>query len=175
MSYNFCSSYLGDFRDGKWVVAQLLLFGILQICKAFFSIRLVSVYIVHPYSRIDTTTAWKKMGFILSERFDFHIINNLSIAVLIFASCSLLSFSVDEKKWIWIIYIYMYIYIYKSTIYQHSRLPEKTPPGTRDKNISNHRPGKKKIYHRIKRKKRPTPSHQLKKIKRYAVSWSKEE
>ena len=40
----------------------------------------------------------------------------------------------------------MYIYIYKSNIYQYSRLPEKkkkTPLGTRDKNISNHRPGKR--------------------------------
>ena len=44
------------------------------------------------------------------------------------------------------IYIYIYIYIYESTIYQHSQLPEKQekkPPGTRDKNISNHRPGEK--------------------------------
>ena len=40
---------------------------------------------------------------------------------------------------------------------------KKIPPGTRDKNISNHLPGEKEKYHRTKRKKRPTPSHHLKK------------
>ena len=45
-----------------------------------------------------------------------------------------------------ILMIYIYIYIYIYTIYQHSRLPEKKKkktPGTRDENISNHRPGGK--------------------------------
>ena len=65
--------------------------------------------------------------------------------------------------------------MYISNIYQHSRLPEKrkkNPPGTRDKDISNHRPGGKRKN--LGQKERPTPSHQLKKIKIYAVSWSKE-
>ena len=55
------------------------------------------------------------------------------------------------------IYIYIYIYIYILTYY----LPAftvtrgKNPPGTRDKNISNHRPGeKKKKYHRTKKKRK---------------------
>ena len=30
----------------------------------FFSSRLVSVQVVHPYSSIDTTAAWKKLRFI---------------------------------------------------------------------------------------------------------------
>ena len=34
--------------------------------SSFFSIRLVSVYVVHPYSSIDTTTAWKKLHLISS-------------------------------------------------------------------------------------------------------------
>ena len=33
-----------------------------------FSIRLVSIHIVHPYSSIDTTAARKKLRFILSVR-----------------------------------------------------------------------------------------------------------
>ena len=41
----------------------------------FFSNRLVSVQVVHPYSSIDTTAAWKKLRFILSVRFDFHMID----------------------------------------------------------------------------------------------------
>ena len=46
----------------------------------FFFNGLVSVQVVYPYSSIDTTTAWKKLLFILSVRFDFHMIESLSIA-----------------------------------------------------------------------------------------------
>ena len=44
------------------------------------------VQIVHPYSSIDTTAAWKKLRFILSVRSDFHMIDSLSIAVHAFVS-----------------------------------------------------------------------------------------
>ena len=64
--------------------------------KKFFSNRLVSVQVVHPYSSIDTTAAWKKLRFILSVRFDFHMIESLSIAVHAFVSRVSMSFSVDE-------------------------------------------------------------------------------
>ena len=40
------------------------------------------------------TAAWKK--FVLSDRIDFQMINNLLIAVHAFASRLLMSFSVDE-------------------------------------------------------------------------------
>ena len=42
---------------------------------------------VHLYSSIDTTAAWKKMHFISSDRSAFLITVNLSIAVHTFASC----------------------------------------------------------------------------------------
>ena len=64
---------------------------LVQFLSSFFSIRLVSVHVVHPYSRIDTNTAWKKLRFIFSDKFDFHIIDNL-------ASRILMSFSVDETN-----------------------------------------------------------------------------
>ena len=44
------------------------------------------VVVVHPYSSIDTTAAWKKLHFILSVRSDFHMIDSLSIAVHAFVS-----------------------------------------------------------------------------------------
>ena len=51
---------------------------------------------MHPNSSIYTTAAWKKLRFILSVRSDFHMIDNLSIAVHIFVSRVSMSFSVDE-------------------------------------------------------------------------------
>ena len=71
------------------MAVQLLLFSL-------FSIVLVSVHVVDPYSRIDLTTAWKKLGFISLDKSDFHMIDNLLIAVHAFASHILMSFSVDE-------------------------------------------------------------------------------
>ena len=49
--------------------------------SSFFSSRFVSVHVVHPYSSIDVTAAWKKLRFILSVRSDFHIVDSLLIAV----------------------------------------------------------------------------------------------
>ena len=51
---------------------------------------------MHPYSIIDTTAALKKLRFILSVRFGFHMIESLSIAVHAFVSRVSMSFSVDE-------------------------------------------------------------------------------
>ena len=42
------------------------------------------------------TAVWKKLCFILSVRFDFYMIDGLSIAVHVFVSRVLMSFSVDE-------------------------------------------------------------------------------
>ena len=52
-------------------------------------------HVVHPYSSIDTTAAWKKLRFILSVRSDFHMTDSLSIAVHAFVSRVPMSFSVD--------------------------------------------------------------------------------
>ena len=61
-----------------------------------FSIHLVSVSVVHPYSSIDTTTAWKKLRFILLVRSVFHMTDSQSIAVHAFACRVLMSVLVDE-------------------------------------------------------------------------------
>ena len=54
--------------------------------------RNVSVHVVNPYSSNDTTTAWKKLRFILSVRPDFHMTASLSIAVHAFATIVLMFF-----------------------------------------------------------------------------------
>ena len=63
---------------------------------AFFSMHFVSISVVHAYSSINTDTAWKKSYFDLSERSDFHMLDNSSIAVHTFAIRMLTSLSVDE-------------------------------------------------------------------------------
>ena len=61
-----CLPYLNSFRHGKLVAIQLLLrwdlFNIfrsvlVQFLSSFFSRGFDSVYVVHPFSSIDTTTA----------------------------------------------------------------------------------------------------------------------
>ena len=74
---------------GGWPYSCCFVGCCLYIC-------LVSIHIVHPYSSIDTTAAWKKLRFILFVRSDFHMSDSLSIAVHAFASHVLMSFSVDE-------------------------------------------------------------------------------
>ena len=69
---------------------------LVQFLSSFFPICLVSIHVVHLYSRIVMTTAWKNLHFILSNMFDFHMVNNLLIAVHAFASRMLMSFSVDK-------------------------------------------------------------------------------
>ena len=45
---------------------------------------------------MDATTAWNKSCFILPDRSDFHMIDNLPIAFHVFARHMLPSLSVDE-------------------------------------------------------------------------------
>ena len=45
--------------------------------RAFFSIRLVSVQVIHRYISIYTTAAWKKTRFVLLDRSDFHMTDSL--------------------------------------------------------------------------------------------------
>ena len=67
-----------------------------QLPSSFFSLRLVSVHVVHPYSSMHTTSACKKLHFILSDMSDFYMSDNLSRAVHAFAGPVLMLFSVDD-------------------------------------------------------------------------------
>ena len=66
------------------------------VAVKLFSCHLVSVHVVHPYSSIDMIAAWKKLHFILLVRSDFHMTDNLLIAVDAFVSRMSMSVSVDE-------------------------------------------------------------------------------
>ncbi len=79
------------------MVIQLLLCGVLPPGLILFvSICLVSIHVVHPYSSINITAAWKKLHFILSARSDFHMTDSRLIALHAFATRVLMSVSVDE-------------------------------------------------------------------------------
>ena len=64
--------------------------------SSFFSMCFVRIQVVHPYSRTNTETVWKKSCLIFSERSDLHRINNLSIEVCVFTRHMLTLLSVDE-------------------------------------------------------------------------------
>ena len=57
---------------------SILLATFLCNCRLASS-RFVNVQVVHTYSSIDTTAAWKKLRFILSVRSDFYMIDRLNL------------------------------------------------------------------------------------------------
>ena len=89
--YSWC--FVGCCLQDLFNIARSILF---YLSSSFFSSRLVSVQVVHPYSSIDTTAACKKLRFVLSVRSYFHMIDSLSIAVHDFFSRVSMSFLVDE-------------------------------------------------------------------------------
>ena len=80
------------FQDSFNIVRSILVL----LLSSFFSIALLSVHVVHPHSSIETTAAWKKLPFIFSVRSDFQMTDSILIAVHAFASCVMMSVSVDE-------------------------------------------------------------------------------
>ena len=88
--YSWC--LVGCCRQDLFKIARSIL---VKLPSSFFSRRFVRVRVVHPYSSIDVTAAWKKLRFILSVRSDFHIIDSLLIAVHAFVNLVSMSFSVN--------------------------------------------------------------------------------
>ena len=68
----------------------------MQFLSSFFSVSFASVFVVHPYSCIGTTAAWKKSSFILTDTPGFYMIDSLSIPVHVFAWLILTPLLVDE-------------------------------------------------------------------------------
>ena len=88
--YSCC--FVGYCLEDVFNTARCIL---VQLAASFFSIRLVSVHVVYLYSSIDTTAAWKKNAFYLSDRSYFHMTDSLSIAVHTFANRVLVIF----RRW----------------------------------------------------------------------------
>ena len=84
---------------GKWpysscfvgcCLQDLLKIGhsILVWSSFFFSMRFVSVDVVHQQGSIDSVTAWKEFHSVMLKRLDFHWTDNVSIAFHVFATFS---------------------------------------------------------------------------------------
>ena len=101
------SSLIVFLMDGRWPYRCCLVVCCLQelfniarniivlLPSSFFSTRFVSVHLVHPYSSINPTVAWKKLRFISSVISDFHMTDRLLIAVHAFVSRVSMSVLVD--------------------------------------------------------------------------------
>ena len=75
-----CLFYFNNLWDRWHVAIQLLFYGVLHpefvqvsiqhfcVIHTFFFMCFVCVHVVHPYSSMDTATAWKNSRFILSDR-----------------------------------------------------------------------------------------------------------
>ena len=95
---------LGEFVDGcttavLWLCYFSNLFKTVRsipvsFLSSFFSMRFINVYLVHPYSCIDTATPWKTYVLICRKKSDFHMIDSLPIKS--FLSYSLQRFGRNE-------------------------------------------------------------------------------
>ena len=56
--YSFC--FVGCCLQDSFIIARSIL---VQLLSSFFSIRLVSVYVIHPYSSIDNDRCSEKIAF----------------------------------------------------------------------------------------------------------------
>ena len=95
VSHTSCSFYLDGFfgMGGKWPYSCCFMGWCFQdlfktacsilvwFLSSFFSICPLSVHVVHPYRDNNTAQLGKDPCFILSDRSDFHIIDNLLLAV----------------------------------------------------------------------------------------------
>ena len=89
---NSCGFVMCCFQ-GLFEIARSIL---VYFSLSFFSMHFISADVVHPHSSMNTGTAWKKSCFILTDRLNFHMINNLSVVVHTFRRDILSSISVDE-------------------------------------------------------------------------------
>ena len=93
-SWLYSSCFVGCCLQDEFNIVHSIL---VWLPSSFFSIRFVSVHVVHSYSSINTNAAWKKLRFILSVRSEFHMTDSLSITVHAFACPVSMSVSVDDS------------------------------------------------------------------------------
>ena len=108
--YSWC--LVGCCRPDLFKIVRSIL---VQLPSSFFSSRFVRVHVVHPYSSIDATAAWKKLRFILLVSSDLHIIDSLLIAVHAFVNLvSIHNHIVSSNYSYSIIIICLYCYLVSS-------------------------------------------------------------
>ena len=83
---SFCFQYLFQTAHGILVQFPFIL----------FSKHFIKVQVVQPYNSTDTAIAWKNSRFISSDWSDFHMVDNLSMAVHAFPKLMLTLLLVDK-------------------------------------------------------------------------------
>ena len=81
---------------GKWLYKTACSILLLNYTCSFFSRHFVRVRVVQRYRSTDMSVAWKNLRFILSDISNFHIVDNVSIAVHGLPMFMSTSISVDE-------------------------------------------------------------------------------
>ena len=101
-AYQVCLTWIVFVMAIQLLLCGMLPLGLVQYCSqhsCVIAIKLLlhtfSVHVVHPYSSMDPTTAWKKLCFILLVRSGFHMTDSQLIAVYAFPSHMLMSVLVD--------------------------------------------------------------------------------
>ena len=89
--YSCC--FFGCWFQDFWLAARIIL---MSFPSNLFFLYFVSIHVMYSYRSIDIAAASKKFHFILSERSDFHMIDNLPIQFHAVVSRMLTSLSVDE-------------------------------------------------------------------------------
>ena len=91
--YSCC--FMGCCFQDLFITARSIL---VQLPSSYFSTRLVSVHVMHPYCSRNITAAWKKLHFILFywTGLTSNMTDSQSIVVHAFACRILMSFSFDE-------------------------------------------------------------------------------
>ena len=74
----------------------------------------VFAQVVHPYSSMDTATAWKKSGFILSDKSDFAVGDNQLVSLFMLSGhyYAHTRECVCVQNMIVFIFIYLYVCVY---------------------------------------------------------------
>ena len=108
LSYLVCLTWIVCKTEGRWPYSYCFakccfqsLFNtvrriLVYLPSSFFTMHFLSAHVLHPYSNMGTAWAWKNSRFILLDKVDFDVNDNLLIVFHGFVRCMLTSHSVDK-------------------------------------------------------------------------------
>ena len=80
--WQYSGYFVGNCIQDLFNIAHSIL---VQLLSSFFSIRLISIHVVLPYSSMDMTTPWKKLREIFEvNKSNFHLTNGYTVLQVLF-------------------------------------------------------------------------------------------